>query len=286
MKPLYLTSAILALGLTAPAFAQTDIVGISALDDQIEDVERDVARDMARAEDNARFGSPDFRQGFSGSASIGYSGKTGNNESQDLTIGLRLRHGAGAFSQTIGAVLDYSEADNRSTKKDVFAIYDANYSFNDRFYGFVLGRVVSDGLANELTLQEQADGVQLADKTKQDAFIGIGPGYRIINEQDMTWRVQAGIGISYLKNGAGESNTETGYIASSRFYYKINDNVFFTNDTDVLNSDTALRANNDFGVNFKVTDAISTRVSYLTEYNDSRAIRTDNKLGVSLVFGF
>lgn len=286
MKPLYLTSAILALGLTAPAFAQTDIVGISALDDQIEDVERDVSRDMARAEDNARFGSPDFRQGFSGSASIGYSGKTGNNESQDLTIGLRLRHGAGAFSQTIGAVLDYSEADNRSTKKDVFAIYDANYSFNDRFYGFVLGRVVSDGLANELTLQEQADGVQLADKTKQDAFIGIGPGYRIINEQDMTWRVQAGIGISYLKNGAGESNTETGYIASSRFYYKINDNVFFTNDTDVLNSDTALRANNDFGVNFKVTDAISTRVSYLTEYNDSRAIRTDNKLGVSLVFGF
>ena len=92
--------------------------------------------------------------------------------------------------------------------------------------------------------------------------------------------------LSYLKNGAGESNTETGYIASSRFYYKINDNVFFTNDTDVLNSDTALRANNDFGVNFKVTDAISTRVSYLTEYNDSRAIRTDNKLGVSLVFGF
>ncbi|WP_112309120.1 DUF481 domain-containing protein [Pseudogemmobacter bohemicus] len=290
MKPLYQTSAllapVLALGLTVPAFAQTDIVGISSLDDQIEDVERDVARDMARAEDNARFGSPDFRQGFSGSASIGYSGKTGNNESQDLTIGLRLRHGAGVFSQTIGAVLDYSEADNQSTKKDVFAIYDANYSFNDRFYGFVLGRVVSDGMADRLTAQEVTDGVLLSDKTKQDAFLGVGPGYRIINEQDMTWRVQAGIGVSYLKNGAGESNTETGYIASSRFYYKINDNVFFTNDTDVLNSDSALRANNDFGINFKVTDAISTRVSYLTEYNDSRAIRTDNKLGLSLVFGF
>ena len=44
--------------------------------------------------------------------------------------------------------------------------------------------------------------------------------------------------------------------------------------------------NNDLGVNFKMSDAFSTRVSYLTEYNDSRAIRTDNKLGVSLVYGF
>ena len=36
----------------------------------------------------------------------------------------------------------------------------------------------------------------------------------------------------------------------------------------------------------KMNDAFSTRVSYLTEYNDSRAIRSDNKLGVSLVYGF
>ena len=57
-------------------------------------------------------------------------------------------------------------------------------------------------------------------------------------------------------------------------------------DTDIVKSDTALRIGNDLGVNFKVTDAFSTRVSYLTEYNDSRAIRADNKLGVSLVYGF
>lgn len=290
MKSLYLTSALLALGLTAPAFAQTDIVGISSIDDQIEDIERDVARDMERAEDNARFGSPEFRQGLSGSASLGYSGKTGNNESQDLTVGLRLRYGAGAFNQTIGAVIDYSETENQSTKRDVFGIYDATYSFDDRFYGFILGRVVSDGLADRLTDAQLSDAIsdtdQLRGQIKQDAFLGVGPGYRIINQQDMTWRVQAGIGVSYLKNGLNESTTETGYIASSRFYYKINDNVFFSNDTDVLNSDSALRASNDLGVNFKITDAMSTRVSYLTEYNDSRATRTDNKLGVSLVFGF
>ena len=35
-----------------------------------------------------------------------------------------------------------------------------------------------------------------------------------------------------------------------------------------------------------MTDAFATRVSYLTEYNEARAIRTDNKLGISLVMGF
>ena len=47
-----------------------------------------------------------------------------------------------------------------------------------------------------------------------------------------------------------------------------------------------LRIGNDLGMNFKVTDAFSIRVSYLTEDNDSGAIRSDNKLGISLVYGF
>ena len=92
--------------------------------------------------------------------------------------------------------------------------------------------------------------------------------------------------MSYLEDGVGNNDTETGYIVSSRFYYSFNENVFLTNDTDILKSDSALRVNNDLGVNFKMSDAFSTRVSYLTEYNDSRAIKTDNKLGISLVYGF
>jgi len=108
----------------------------------------------------------------------------------------------------------------------------------------------------------------------------------VINTPQTAWRLQAGIGVSYLRDGLGDSETETGYIASSRFFYEFSDSMFVTNDTDVLSSDSALRANNDLGVNFKITDALSTRVSYLTDYNDSRAIKTDNRLGVSLVVGF
>ncbi len=230
--------------------------------------------DFDRSQDASRFGNPEFKMGLSGSASLSYSGRTGNSDTQDLAVGVRLRYAQGQWVHSLGAAVDFQEADNVKTTEDIFAVYDANYYFNDNFYGFVLGRVETDGLATT------------ADDIDTDAFLGFGPGYRIYNTPEMTWRVQAGIGQSYLKDGLGDTTTEVGYIASSRFFYQFNENVFASNDTDILKSDSALRINNDLGVNFRVTDVISTRVSYLTEYNDSRATRSDNKLGVSLVFGF
>lgn len=266
------TLALLLAG--APVFAQAALTGTEALNDRLDDINEAVTDDLERAEDNARFGNPEFQQGLSGSASLGYSGKTGNNESQEFSAGARMRYAQGNWVQTVGIALDFADAAGKKTKEDVFGVYDANYYFNDSFYGFVLGRVETNGLA------------VTASDTKTDAFLGFGPGYRVVNTPDMTWRVQAGIGVRYEKDGADNSETGTGYIASSRFFYKFNENIFATNDTDILKSDESLGINNDLGVNFKMTDAFSTRVSYLTEYNDSRPIRTDNKLGVSLVMGF
>jgi len=170
-------SALALLLAGTSAFAQTTLTGARALDDRIDDIEIGVARDMERAEDANRFGSAEYREGLSGSASLSYSGKTGNEESQELTAGARLRFAQGPLVQTIGLAIDFTEADNQGTKEDVFAVYDANYYFTDSFYGFALGRVSTDGLADT------------ADTTRQDVFLGFGPGYRIVNTPDMTWRV-------------------------------------------------------------------------------------------------
>ena len=113
------------------AFGQTTLTGTDALNDRIDDIDEAVADDLARSEDAARYGNPEYRPGLSGSASLGYSGKTGNNESQELSLGARLRHNSGNFVQTIGVVLDYAESGGTSTKEDVFGVYDANYYFND-----------------------------------------------------------------------------------------------------------------------------------------------------------
>ncbi|OZA08452.1 MAG: hypothetical protein B7Y02_12620 [Rhodobacterales bacterium 17-64-5] len=164
---------------------------------------------------------------------------------------------------------------------DVYSRFTVGYL--ERMHAGVSGEILWKRVDNPLAL-----GVELNYTLQRDTdgFFGVGPGFRIINQPNVAWRVQAGFGVSYLEDGLGDDETEEGYVASSRFYYEFSEGMYLTNDTDVLSSDTALRANNDLSVNFRVTDAISTRISYFTDYNDSRDIETDNRLGVSLVVGF
>jgi putative salt-induced outer membrane protein len=242
----------------ATATAQTTITGVDDIDDRITDIEEIATDEIERADDPLRYGNPEDRPGFSGSASLSYSGKTGNNESQELSISTRLRYASGPWVQTLGVALDYAEDDVERTKEDALIVYDANYYFDDRFYMFGMARAEIDGLADT------------ADDVETDAFVGFGPGYRIINQQD----------------GVGDSDTSEGVIASSRFFYRFSPDVFMTNDTDVLHANDALRVNNDLGVSFQMTDVLSTRLSYLTDYNEARAIRTDNRVSLAIVYGF
>lgn len=292
--------------LSLPAFAQTEIAtganisDVSQVNDRIDDIQDAVRDDFARSNDADRFGPQDRRQGLFGGAALTYAGSSGNDESQDFALAARVAYNQGPFAQSVGLGIEFGEnSDGNKDKQEVYAIYDAQYYFNDKFYAFALGRINQDGMVSE-RLKDYADGTLSADdiadlegRKKRDAFLGFGPGYRIINTPDTTWRVQAGVGIRYTQSvdynqdDNLRSDTETGYIASSRFYHRFNDTVFITNDTDYLTSSEAGdEITNQFGVNFKMSDQLATRVSYSTEYQENRSIRTDNTLGVSLVYGF
>ncbi|MCV2448044.1 MULTISPECIES: YdiY family protein [Paracoccus] len=310
MKTLaYLAGATaLAASFAAPAFAQSETsaganaVGITQVNEDMRDVERDVRDDFARSEDAYRFGNPDQRQGTFGSVALSYTGSTGNSENQDFNLSGRLSHNQGQFSQSVGILLEYGDnnAGNKDTEK-TYVIYEGMYNFNDRFYGFALGRLATDALAGDpISLSDGETFDSLDGRLKRDAYFGVGPGYRVINTDTTAWRVQAAVGVRYTKAVVAtedpldpldgtidyDSDTDVGYLLSSRFYHRINDNFFVTNDTDYLTSDANDTITNELGLNFKMTEAFATRVSYKTEYVSDRNIRTDNTLGVSLVYGF
>lgn len=306
---LFTSASALALLLGAPAFAQSEfatggnITGASAVESRIDDVEEAVQDDFERSQDAARFGPADRRTGLFGSVALTYAGRTGNDESQDFSLAGRMSHNAGQFQQSVGLLLEYGENDDGETDTErTSVIYDGNYFFNDQFYAFAIGRLTTDDLAGDVDgLSDDQDYSDLDGNLKRDAFFGVGPGYRVINNDTTAWRVQAGVGIRYTKafnvlttdpvdpllgTGEFESETDVGYIISSRFYHQFNDQFFLTNDTDYLTSDVNDVATNELGLNFRMADAFSTRISYKTEYVSDRAIRTDNTLGVSLVYGF
>lgn len=297
------SAALATLLATIPAYAQTEfatganITGAQDLNERMDDIEEDVQDDFDRSGDAYRFGDGSRPDGLSGGISLSYTGSDGNDESQDFALAGRLAHVMGPFAQHVGLALDFGEDDDGDKEtEDTLVVYDALYSFNDRFYVFGLGRVATDGLAEDWEdLDPILDADEIAEydgRVKRDAFIGVGPGYRIINNDTTAWRVQAGVGLRYTQTvdfaeaDGLKSETGDGYIISSRFYHKFNENVFVTNDTDYLTSEDVDTATNELGVNVKMSDAFATRLSYRTEYQSDREIRTDNKLGVSLVYGF
>lgn len=278
----FTTVSVLALMVAAPAIAQNRITGVETLNDRIDDITDDVRTDLARGDDAERFGPNGVAQGWRGSFALSASGTSGNTDSGELTGAGRLTYGIGDWNHLMGFAAEYGEANGQKSQEKFFATYEGGRYFTPSFYAFGVARYQYDGYLTDST------GAQIDGSTK-DAFLGFGPGYRILNNTDQTWRVQAGPGVRYFKDVTGNSETEVGFIATSRFFYGINEIVSFTMDTDILGSDINTVVSNDAGVNFKLSNNLSTRVSYRTDYNTDPAPglkSTDNTIGVSLVLGF
>lgn len=267
-----LAVSALALMLAAPVFAQGALTGVDDLDDRIDDIQEDVSDDLNNADARDRLNNQ-YAQGWTGSVALGFSATSGNTDTADLDLAGRFRYGNGPWNHTFGFAAEFAEDNDVRNKEEVYATYDVNRYFNESFYLFGLGSVRFDDF----------------DSNRYDAFLGIGPGYRVVNTENQTWRVQAGPGVRYIEDQFGNDSTEFAGIVASRYYFAFNENVFFTNDTDVLFSEKDTVVTNDLGVNFRVTDAISTRLSLRTEW-DSDPLDgfddTDNSFGVSLVYGF
>jgi putative salt-induced outer membrane protein len=275
-------ASAIALMAATPVFAQQRALGLETLNDQIDDINDDVQTDLARGTDAERYGPNGVAQGWGGTFALSASGTSGNTDNGEVSGAGRLTYGVGAWNHLVGFAVEYGEANGQKNEEKFFGTYEGSRYFTDEFYAFGLARYQYDGYLTDNT------GVQI-NGSETDAFLGFGPGYRAINKEGHTWRVQAGPGVRYFKDQTGTSETEVGAIASSRYYYAFNDTISFTMDTDVVSSKVNTVVSNDAGVNYKMSDNLSTRVSYRTDYNTDPVgglKSTDNTLGLSLILGF
>lgn len=269
----YTSVSVLALLIAAPAFSQSRVVGIEDLDDRIDDVQEDIDEDFNEGSDQNRYGSNQFTQGWAGSFSLGLTANSGNTDTADLSLAGRLRYGNGPWNHSIGFLAEIAEDNDVRNKEEAYLTYEANRYVSENAYIFGLGSLAYDGF----------------DTNEWDAFLGVGPGYRIVNQENTTWRVQAGPGVRYLEDQFGNDTTEVAGIASSRLYQKISESAFLTNDTDVLFSDDNTTVVNDLGVTVRMTKTLATRVGLRTTWESDPLPGfddTDNSLNVSMVVSF
>ncbi|QHQ35921.1 DUF481 domain-containing protein [Algicella marina] len=264
---------VLATSVASVASAQNVFGGTNVAEDRNEDLLEDIEDDADR--DLDRFGNEGLPQGFSGSFALRGIANSGNTDSIDVGVGADLNYVTGANGFELQLSYTYGEDDGTKNEESLFYAFQYTREITPVIFGFAKVQ----GSVDEFSSFEN------------DTFASLGAGYRIFNDADRQWSVQAGPGYRFaeLSDITAGDVSEFAVGASSDFAQKLTDTVFLTNDTDVIWSDSDTVIYNDLALSVSMTNSLALRTSILTEYHTDPTPgfeHTDNTFGVSLVYSF
>ncbi len=283
-KNVFIIAAIGGFIATAGAAQTTAFNNEDASADAVEDLEEQIEEDRER--DIGRFGNEGREIGSYGSLAVrGTSVSSDGDNTTDVGLGLRYGTFDGINGLDITASLAYGEFDGEKTKDTLLAGVDYRRDLTATFFAYGKLEAAYDNLAD-------SEG-----EFTQDIFAGAGLGYRIYNTADTQWSVQAGPGYRAAKRVTSmegdpretEDISEAAASVSSNVFRSLTETTYVTNDTDVIYSETATTVTNELALNVAMTDTLSLRTSYTTNFNsesDDDLSDAVNTLGVSVIYNF
>ena len=263
-------AAIIASSASAQNLIGRDTVAGDLNEDLIEAIEDDAERELDR------FGNEGRPDGFTGSVALRGIAQSGNTESVTIGIGTDMNYVFGPNGIELQLNYAYSDDDDSASEESLFYGLEYTRDLNPQFFGFA-------------KVQGSADSATDA-QYETDTFVSFGAGYRVFNDDNIQWSVQAGPGYRFAElNDISDGDVDEGaFGVSSDYAHKLTETVFVTNDTDVIWSESDTAVFNDLAVNVSMTETLALRTSILTEYHTEpgTAEDTDNTFGVSLVYSF
>lgn len=230
------------------------------------------------------FGNEGRTPGTYGSVALTGSANTNDGaETSDVEVGLRWGTFDGVNGFDVTAAFSYSSdnatasGDTQDTKNQLQLDMNYRRDLTPAFFAYAKATASFDTLTVD------------AAEYQQDIFLGAGLGYRVFNTADTQWSLQAGPGYRAFTTGAGVDGDEVAGSVSSNFFKSLTDTTFVTNDTDVIYSETATTVGNTLALNVALTDTLTMRTSYTTNFNDASDDNfsdAENTLGVSVVYNF
>ena len=269
----FVLAAALATTLASSVSAQDVFLNSDIAEDRNEDLLEAIEDDAER--DLDRLGNEGRPQGFTGSVALRGTASSGNTDSADLGIGSDLNYVWGPNGIELQLSYTYGEDDGTKNEESLFYGLEYTRDFNPRLFGFA-------------KLQGSIDEFS---SFESDTFLILGAGYRIFNEANRQWSVQAGPGYRFaeLSDVTSADISEAAFGISSDYAQDLNENMFLTNDTDIIGSESDTVVFNDLALSVRMADGLALRTSVLTEYHSDPEPGfkdTDNTFGLSLVYSF
>lgn len=293
MKNVFIIAAISGFIATGAVAQTTAFVNQDASADAVEAIEDAIEDDRER--DIGGFGNEGREIGNYGSLAM--RGTAANNNgatSGDLGLGMRYGTFDGVNGFDITATYTYGDVDGKKSKDTLLAGIDYRRELTSSVFAYGKLEAFFDNAAADFAADAAAEAelLMLTEEVDpniitQDVFVGGGIGYRIVNDADTQWSIQAGPGYRSTKFVVEDSANEAAASVSNNVFYSLYDTLYVTNDTDVIYSETLTTVNNNLALNVALTDTLSLRTGLSSVFDaDKKVSEGVNTLGVSVIYNF
>ena len=264
---------------------QTNPDEIAAIDAMHEAflADRRRAEQQSNAAADARIREAGLLDSWSGKGEIGANRSTGTNSSTGFTGGLELDRKGINVTHALKARADYQRTNGLTTRKRLFVAYEPQYRIKDGLFAYGLGQFEDDHFQGFNARYSASAGV----------------GYAIVDARAVQLKAKLGPAYRRTEFIDGASVDRFAALFGLDFDWEITDRVKLTQDSNVV-SETGGTANlivdsNNFtlnllsGLQVKVSDKVSTRLTYQLDYDSSPPGSTGTTSTLSrfsLVYGF
>lgn len=221
--------------------------------------------------------NPAHAEGWTGSAELGFSNTTGNTKDRTLNTRLDMDHAQGLWRHNIFGDIYHATSENVRTAERYALGYKPSYFLNDRDYVFGTARYDRDKFADIDNRWSQV----------------LGMGRQLINDKQTYLEMEAGLGARqshYIVNADKLKHNEALLYLGARFNHTLSANASLLQNMRLEHGSDNTYVESITGVQFKVTDTVSAKLSHTVRYNNkitgARGKKTDQITGVNLVYSF
>lgn len=239
------------------------------------------AAEAAKKEEALR--SAGLFDNWSGSGEIGGYQSSGNSDNVGLTASLNANRKGIDWSHRLRGRMDFQRSNGRTSREQYFASYEPRYQVNKRLFAYGLAQYENDrfqGFEGRYAVSGGL-GYTMVDSPRVDLSVKAGPAYRVTDFV------------------AGETDSRLAALLGIDFDWRITDRLTFSQNSDlvaegggqataIIDSRTT-SLNLMTGLDAKVSDRLSTRLSYQVKYDSdppAGAVTTDTVSRFTLVYGF
>jgi len=196
-----------------------------------------------------------FTEGWTGEASLTGSKTTGNTETTDIGLGLKLNKEADVWRHKFKALVDYGKVDGSKNKQRIALGYQIDRDVNERLYIYGNADYFNDDFG----------------AFKTGYFLGTGLGYKAVLPEPVSWNLEGGLGYRSQKTQdptppallpLSVTENELALRAFSDLDWVLNENVSAYNDTEIIYSKSDTYIWNEVGLTATLAGNLAARASF------------------------